>query len=60
MVKRYNPRKFRPVMVFLDSNGKEVARHVGKLKDKTEALLLQRYVTEKHYLQTDWKKFSGS
>ncbi len=57
MVKRHNPRKFRPVLVFLDSTGKEVARQVGMLKDKGEALLLQRFVAEKHYLKTDWKTF---
>ena len=57
MVKRHNPRKFRPVLVFLDSTSKEVARQVGMLKDKGEALLLQRFVAEKHYLKTDWKTF---
>jgi len=57
MVKRHNPRKFRPVLVFLDGTGKEVARQVGMIKDKGDALLLQRFVAEKHYLRTDWKKF---
>lgn len=57
MVKRHNPRKYRPVLVFLDSAGKEVARHVGKLNDAADALKLQRFVAEKHYLKTDWKTF---
>jgi len=57
MVKRHNPRKFRPVLVFLDGSGKEVARHVGKLKDKNDALRLHKYVTEKHYLSMEWKIF---
>ncbi len=57
MVKRHNPRKFRPVLVFLDSTGKEVARQVGKLNDPADALRLQRFVAEKHYLKTDWKTF---
>lgn len=57
MVKRHNPRKFRPVLVFLDSHGKEVARHVGKLKDAADALRLQRYVAEKHYLEMSWQAF---
>lgn len=57
MVKRHNPRKLRPVLVFLDSSGKEVARHTGKLKDAADALLLQRYVAEKHYLKTEWRVF---
>ena len=50
MVKRYNPDKLRPVIVFLDASGKEVARHRGKL-EVDSALLLDRYVTEKHYLK---------
>lgn len=56
-VARHNPRKWRPVLVFLDGTGKEVARHVGKLNDKADALLLARYVAEKHYLKTEWKVF---
>lgn len=50
MVKRHNPDKLRPVIVFLDASGKEVARHRGKL-EVDSALLLDRYVTEKHYLK---------
>ena len=29
MVRRHNPRKLRPVLVFLDGQGKEVARPTG-------------------------------
>ena len=50
MVKRYNPQKLRPVIVFLDSTGKEVARSRGKL-EAADALLLDRYVSEKLYLK---------
>lgn len=50
MVKRHNPRKLRPVLVFLDASGKEVARYRGKL-EVDDALLLDRYVAEKHYLK---------
>ena len=60
MVQRHNPRKFRPVLVFLDSGGKEVARQVGSLKDKDDALRLHRFVTEKRYLKSDWKTFRSS
>lgn len=60
MVKRHNPRKLRPVLVFLDSSGKEVARQTGMLKDKEDALLLQRFVAEKHYLKSDWQKFRAA
>lgn len=51
MVKRHNPRKLRPVLVFLDGTGKEVARLTGGLKSAEDALLLDRYVAEKHYLK---------
>ena len=51
MVKRHNPRKLRPVIVFLDGQGKEVARLTGGLKTIDDALLLDRYVAEKHYLK---------
>ncbi len=50
MVKRHNSSKLRPVLVFLDASGKEVARHRGKLEFDS-ALLLDRYVSEKHYLK---------
>ncbi len=60
MVKRYNPRKWRPVLVFLDSEGKEVARLTGGLKSKEDALLLDRFVAERHYLKTDFKIFRVS
>jgi thioredoxin-related protein len=51
MIKRHNPRKLRPVMVFLDGSGKEVARLTGGLRTTEDALLLDRYVAEKHYLK---------
>ena len=51
MVKLHNPRKWRPVLVFLDGAGKEVARLTGGLKTVDDALLLDRYVAEKHYLK---------
>ena len=57
MVARHNPRKLRPVLVFLDSQGKEVTRHTGKLTDSNDALLLARFVAEKHYLKMGWQNF---
>jgi len=60
MVKRFNPRKLRPVLVFLDGQGKEVARLVGGLKSKEDALLLDRYVAERHYLKTDFRTFRAA
>lgn len=60
MVKRFNPRKLRPVLVFLDGQGKEVARLTGGLKTKQDALLLDRYVSERHYLKMDFRTFRAS
>jgi hypothetical protein len=57
MLARHNPKKWIPLLIFLDPSGKEVTRHIGKLRDKNEALLLARYVAEKHYLKTEWKIF---
>ena len=59
MVKRHNPRKWRPVLVFLDSDGKEVARLSG-LKSAEEALLLDRFVSEKHYRKSDFSTFKAA
>lgn len=57
MIKRHNPRKWRPVLVFLDSQGKEVARVNGGLDSVKEALLLDRFVSEKHYRKGDFTAF---
>jgi thioredoxin-related protein len=60
MIKRHNPRKLRPVMVFLDGQGKEVARLTGGLKSAEDALLLDRFVSEKHYGTMDFSKFKAA
>ena len=60
MIMRHNPRKLRPVMVFLDGSGKEVARVTGGLKSADDALLLDRFVSEKHYLRTDFPTFKST
>ena len=57
MVKRHNPRKWRPVLVFLDVQGKEVMRFTAGLKTADEALLLDRFVSEKHYQKGDFARF---
>ena len=57
MVQRHNRREYRPLLVFLDHQGKEVMRFNGKLKSKDEALLLDRFVSEKQYIKTDFKTF---
>ncbi len=57
MIQRYNPRKWRPVMVFLDGQGKEVTRITAGLKSVDEALLLDRFVSEEHYQKGDFAAF---
>ena len=60
MIQRHNPRKLRPVLVFLDGQGKEVARLTGGLKTSEDALLLDRFVAEKHYLKSDFSAFKAA
>jgi hypothetical protein len=60
MIQRHNPRKLRPVLVFLDSQGKEVARLTGGLKSAEDALLLDRFVSEKHYRKSDFSSFKAA
>ncbi|MCX7149154.1 MAG: hypothetical protein NTY05_07040 [Rhodocyclales bacterium] len=60
MIQRHNPRKLRPVLVFLDSQGKEVARLSGGLKSAEDALLLDRFVSERHYRKMDFSAFKAA
>lgn len=59
-VERHNNRKWRPLMVFLDAQGKEVFRHRGKVQSAEDALLIDRYVNERLYAGgPDFKAFSA-
>lgn len=60
MVERLNPRKYRPVLVFLDVQGKEVMRLNGGLRSEKDALLLDRYVSGRHYLTMDFDTFRAA
>ena len=60
MILRHNPRKLRPVLVFLDGQGKEVARQTGGLRSVEDALLLDRFVSEKHYTRSDFSTFKAA
>ena len=60
MVQRHNPRKLRPMLVFLDGQGKEVARFTGRLNSAEEALLLDRFVAERHYLKSTFVEFRAA
>lgn len=46
-----------PVLMFFDLDGKAVARHTGPTKDKTEFLLLGRYVTEGAYATRSFTQY---
>jgi hypothetical protein len=60
IVKRHNSRAIHPVLVFLDAQGKEVARIKGGLKSKDDALLLDRFVSGKHYNTEDYSRFKAA
>jgi hypothetical protein len=59
-VERYNTSQLHPVLIFLDASGKQVARIVGGLKSKEDALLLDRYIAGRHYRQGDYKSFRAA
>lgn len=46
-----------PVLMFFDLDGKLMARHTGPVKDKTEFLLLERYVSEGAYATQHFTKY---
>ena len=60
VIERHNSSELHPVLVFLDAAGKEVARIKGGLKSREDALLLDRFVSEKHYLKTDYSGFKAA
>lgn len=60
VARRHNPKQWRPVLVFLDERGKEVFRLNRGLRSKEQALQVDRYVSERHYLKTDFQTFVDS
>lgn len=56
-IERYNPSEARPVLVFLDSSGKMVYRQRGRLKDEQDALLLDEFISGKHYRSATYDEF---
>lgn len=46
-----------PVLMFFDLDGKPVTRHTGPTKDKSEFLLLGRYVAEGAYASQPFVKY---
>lgn len=56
-VGRYNPKQYRPVMVMLDSDGKEVFKGYGGFSNPQEALILADYISGRHYRNVSWKKY---
>jgi len=56
-VARYNPQQLRPVMVILDGEGRQVFKGFGGFNNSYEAELLAKYVSGKHYRNTEWPAF---
>jgi thioredoxin-related protein len=46
-----------PTLLFFDLDGKLITRHTGPTKDKTEFLLLGKYVTEGAYASQPFTKY---
>lgn len=59
-VERHNSSGLHPVLVFLDAKGKEVFRFRGGLRSGEDALLLDRYVSGRHYLKSDFNSFRAA
>ena len=57
IVTRHNPKKWRPVLVFLNAEGKEVYRLNRGLKGSKQALQIDKFVSERHYLKNDFQTF---
>ena len=60
MVERHNKSQLRPLLIFLDAQGKEVVRISGGLKSREDALLLDRFVSGKHYTKTNFSGFKAA
>jgi len=60
IARRHNPSAIHPILVFLDAQGKEVARIKGGLKSKEDALLLDRFVSGKHYLKSGYAGYKAA
>ena len=57
---RHNRVRATPVFLFLDLEGREVARFTGAAKNIEEFLLLGEFVADRHYEKTNFVKFKRS
>jgi len=60
VIARHNSSGVHPVLVFLDAQGKEVVRIRRGLKGTEDALLLDRFVSGKHYRKMDFSAFTAA
>ncbi|MDP1735664.1 MAG: hypothetical protein Q8L44_15010 [Sulfuritalea sp.] len=60
VIARHNSSGIHPVLVFLDAQGKEVARVRGGFRSPEDALLLDRFVSGKHYRKMDFPAFKAA
>ena len=49
-------RRFTPVFVFLDGNGRKVLEMAG-FRDPRQAKALHEFITKRHYVKTGWPEF---
>ena len=47
-----------PVVSFIDLGGNEIYRHLGMIKTPEQMLLVGRYIDEKRYYDTEFRKFA--
>ncbi len=60
VIARHNSSGIHPVLVFLDAQGKEVARVRGGFRSPEDALLLDRFVSGKHYRKMNFPAFKAA
>ena len=49
-------RRFTPVFIFLDGNGKKVLEMAG-FRDQRQAKALHEFITKRLYVKTGWPEF---
>lgn len=47
-----------PVVSFIDLDGGEIYRHLGMIRTPQEMLMLGKYIEDKHYYDTEYRKFA--
>lgn len=56
-VVRYNPKQFRPVIVILNADGKQVFKSFGGFNNPREAAILAEFIDGSNYRTVGWKEY---